>query len=169
MRIFNETQRFNQWWMQLINIGLLAFLLFSAYNWYIAGEATGNVSSTDTTAQIAVVLSIVPVLLLLYSIKLKTSIDEIGIHYQFFPFHFSKKTVRWAELDNCYVRTYSPISEYGGWGYRVSFGKKGKALNVKGNRGIQLEPKTGKKLLIGTQKEEEAKQVIQRHFKTGYE
>ncbi len=169
MRVFNETQRFDQWWIKLINIVLIGFLLFCIYNWYIANEPTGNVSALDTTAQIAIFLSIVPVLLLLYSINLKTRIDEIGVHYRFFPFQLKHKTVRWNELQNCHVRTYSPIKEFGGWGYRVSFGKKGKALNVKGNKGIQLEFKSSKRLLIGTQKEAAAKQVIQRYFKTGYE
>ncbi len=164
MRVFNETQRFNQWWIQLINIGLLAFLLFSFYNWYIAGESTGNVTSTDTIGQVVVIVSIIPVLLLLYSIKLKTSIDEIGIHYKFTPFHFSRKTIRWNEIEKCFVRTYNPIKEYGGWGYRTSFGKKkGSAFNVKGNLGIQLELKSGKKLLIGTQKEIEVRETISRY------
>lgn len=169
MRVFSEVLRFNQWWIQLINIGLLAFLLFCLYSWYIAKESTGNVMATDTTGQLVVIISIVPVLLLLYTLRLKSSIDEIGLHYQFLPFYFSKKAIRWSEIEKCYVRNYNPIKEYGGWGYRTSLGKKGRAYNVKGNKGIQLEFKTGKQLLIGTQKEDEAQQVIQRHFKTSDE
>lgn len=166
MRIFKETQRFDQWWMKLINFVLFGFLLFSLYNWYVAIQATGNVATTDTTGQIAVVLSIVPAMLLLYSIKLETIIDDVGVHYQFFPFHFSKKTIPWGALDHCYTRTYRPIQEYGGWGYRTSFSKKkGSAFNVKGDKGIQMELKTGKKLLVGTQKVDEAQQVIRRYFK----
>ncbi|MFH6604841.1 hypothetical protein ACEZ3G_15250 [Maribacter algicola] len=165
MRIFSETQRFDQWWIKLIYVAMIGFLLFCAYNWYIANKPTGNVSAHDTTAQIAIFLSIIPVLFLMYSFNLKTRIDDIGIHYRFFPFQLNDKTVRWEELQNCYVRKYSPIKEFGGWGYRGSFGKKRKALNVKGNKGIQLEFASGKRLLIGTQKEAEAKQVIQRYFK----
>ena len=37
---------------------------------------------------------------------------------------------------------------------------KGKAFNIKGNMGLQLQFKDGKKLLIGTQKEEEIKQFL---------
>ena len=133
MRVFKETQRFDQWWMKLINVVLFGFLVFCLYNWYVANQATGNVATTDTTGQIAVILSIVPVMLFLFLIKLETAI--------------------------------SPIQEYGGWGYRTSFGKKkGSAYNVKGDKGIQIELKTGKKLLIGTQKEDEAQQVIGRYF-----
>lgn len=169
MRVFSEIQRFNQWWIRLINIALLGFLIFCFYSWFIAKESTGNVMASDTTAQAAILISIIPAILLIYYIKLQTSINEIGIHYQFLPFQFSKKTIRWNEIENCYVRTYRPIKEYGGWGYRSARGKKGKAINIKGNKGIQLELKSGKKVLIGTQKEEDAQQVIQRHFKKGDE
>lgn len=166
MRVFQETQRFNQWWLQMLNVGLFGLLLYGFYKWFITHESWGNVAANDTMGQLVVFLSIIPVLILFYSMRMKTTIDEIGIHYQFIPFHLSKKTIRWNELEKCYVRTYSPIKEYGGWGYKTSFGKKGNALNVKGNKGIQLEPKDSKKLLIGTQKEEEAQQVIARYFKS---
>ena len=39
--------------------------------------------------------------------------------------------------------------------------RKGKALNIKGNIGIQIIFKNGKKLLLGTQKQNEAKMVIE--------
>jgi len=59
---------------------------------------------------------------------------------------------------------YYPISEFGGWGLRGGFffnkGKE-KAVNVSGDIGIQLIFKNGKKLLIGTQKKEEAKRVLE--------
>lgn len=165
MRVFSEIQRFNQWWIQLINMGLLGLLLFCFYSWFIAKEPTGNVSANDTIGQLIVIFSIIPVLWLFYLMKMETAIDEIGVHYQFMPFQFSKKIIRWNEMENCYVRTYRPIKEFGGWGYRTAKGKKGKALNIRGNKGIQLELKSGGKLLIGTQKEEDAQQVIRRHFK----
>lgn len=165
MRVFSETQRSNQWWMKLIVVALLAFVVFCLHTWFIAKESTGNVMVTDTTGPIIVIVSLIAPLVLLLAIKLRTSIDEIGIHYQFLPFHLSKKTVRWNKLEKCYVRTYSPIKEYEGWGYRTSFGKKkGSVFNVKGNRGIQLEFKTDKIVLIGTQKDSEATEVINRYF-----
>ena len=67
-------------------------------------------------------------------------------------------------MEQCYVRKYSPLREYGGWGVRGSFGKN-KAYNVKGNQGIQIELKKGGKVLVGTQRKTEAQQVIDRYFK----
>lgn len=42
------------------------------------------------------------------------------------------------EIERCEARTHRPILEHGGWGIRV--GRGGKAYNVHGNRGVQLEP-----------------------------
>ena len=164
MRVFQETQRFDQWWLKLLYVGLLGFVIFCLYNWFVLQENVGNVNENNAIGQLVTVSSALLPIALMYSFKLRTSIDEVGVHYQFLPIQFSKKTVRWAEMEKCYVRTYSPLREYGGWGYRISFGK-GKALNVKGSQGIQIVFKNGKKLLLGSQKKEDAAQVIQRYFK----
>mgnify|MGYP000288902269 CR=1 FL=1 len=164
MRIFSESQRFTQGWLHLVNLGLFGFLLYCLYNWFVLGEAVGNVSETDRTGQIIVIAIMLLSIILIYMFQLKTTINKIGIHYQFLPINLSKKTIRWSELKKCYVRTYNPLKEYGGWGYRGSFGN-GKALNVKGNKGIQIEFNSGKKLLIGTQNDEDAQKVIERYFK----
>ncbi len=166
MRVFNEVQRFDQWWIKLLFILLLLFVGYSSYRWFFTNESVGNVGPHDSFGQLIVIVSILPILVLFYLLKLRTEIDESGIQYQFLPFHFSAKKIGWTEIQHCYVRTYNPILEYGGWGFRTSLGK-GKAFNVKGKIGIQVELKSGKKILLGTQKEEEAKQVIQRYFKSG--
>jgi hypothetical protein len=103
---------------------------------------------------------------LIGNITLTTKIDEQGVHYRFFPFHLKFKHVSWHELENCYVRTYNPISEYGGWGYRISFlRKKGRAFTVNGKTGLQLELKNGKKILLGTQKGKDITRIIERYYK----
>jgi len=166
MRVFNETQRFDQWWLKLIFLALILFVAYSIYQWYFTIEAVGNVGPNDSFGQLIVIVSIFPILILFYFLKLRTEIDENGIQYKFSPFHFSTKKIAWTAIQNCYVRTYNPIMEYGGGEFRTSLGK-GSAFNVKGNKGIQVELKSGKKILFGTQKEDEAKQIIQRYFKSG--
>jgi hypothetical protein len=96
--------------------------------------------------------------------KLNTRIDEKGIHYQFIPFHFKIKTIPWNIIEKAYVRKYDAITEYGGWGLKGGFfwnKSKGTAINVSGDLGIQIELESGKKILIGTNQEEQARQVLQ--------
>ncbi len=154
-KTFKETQRFNQGWIILL---LTMIILISLMPILLMFQQPQS-SSTDWRI-IALSFGIVLlVCLLILNIKLKTEIDKQGIHYQFGP--LTKKTILWQDIEQCYVRSYSPIREFGGWGIR--FGFNGRAFNVKGNQGIQLVLKSGKKILIGTQKSEEAQQIIHAH------
>jgi|LakMenE01Jun11ns_1017448.scaffolds.fasta_scaffold9900096_3 hypothetical protein len=103
------------------------------------------------------------IMITIYIMNLYTRIDEEGIHYKLFPFILKEKTITWKEMKNIYVREYSPIGEYGGWGLR-GLGSN-RALNIYGNIGIQIEFLNGDKLLIGTNKKEEADIAINKYCK----
>lgn len=164
MRVFEEKQRFTQWWLYAIQAAVLLGVLYVVYDWYQHKYLVDAASRNEIIIIILVVfLTVFPIIAILSFLNLQTRIDERGVHYRFFPFQMTERKIEWKELNQCYTRTYKPIKEYGGWGYRVSFGK-GKAYNVKGNQGIQLETKDGKKLLLGTQKPEEAQKTIDRYF-----
>lgn len=61
---------------------------------------------------------------MLYSFKLQTVIKTDGIYVRFFPIHIAFRKYSWDKLSKVYVRTYSPLAEYGGWGLRLGlFGK----------------------------------------------
>lgn len=164
MRVFQEKQWFNQWWMHAINIGLLGMLLFFLYRWYVVGEHVDKVAATNYGGQALVITLLLFSIGLLYIFRLNTTIDEKGIHYQFKPIHRKIKTINWQDIEVCEVRKYKPLTEYGGWGYKFNLKGEG-ALNVKGNMGIQLKLKSGKKLLIGTQKPKDAQLVIDIYLK----
>lgn len=158
MRIFKEEQRFNQIW--LIVLILVSILVPIGV---IIKEYTKDPSSFSTAEFISIIGVMIVASGIIFVFKLSTRIDEEGIHYKFFPFHWSFKVITWNEIENIYVRNYNAIREYGGWGLKsgvVWNNSKGKAINVSGDIGIQLELKNGKKLLIGTQKQNEAESVL---------
>lgn len=158
MKVFKEEQRFTQLWLiVLMAVSLIVpiAILFQEYN-----KPESSLSLNKLILTITVILITA---LLIFTFKLTTRIDEKGIYYQFFPFHIRLKLIAWQDISKAYVRNYDPIGEYGGWGFKGGAlwnSKKGKAINVSGDVGIQLELKTGKKLLIGTQKENDAKSVL---------
>lgn len=106
----------------------------------------------------AILLGLLPAVLV-FTMRLETRIDREGIHYRFFPVHRKQRTILWDQVETITVREYSPIREYGGWGIRIS-PRNGLALNVGGRMGIQLELTNGKRILLGTQKAEEAARII---------
>ena len=63
------------------------------------------------------------VLILFWTLRLHAKIDSNGIKTRFVPLSFFKIEYKWNEISKCYVRKYSPIQEYGGWGVR-GLGKK---------------------------------------------
>jgi uncharacterized protein with PQ loop repeat len=167
MKVFKEEQRFTQSWMIIILtiavIGPLCFGIYGVLQQIILKQPFGDKPMSDM-GLLFFTFVMLCFSILIFLFKLSTRIDEIGIHYHFFPIHFSLKTITWSEIKSANVRTYFPFSEFGGWGFRNGFfGNKsrGKAINVSGNIGIQLEFKNGKKLLIGTKKRKEAQQVLE--------
>lgn len=102
-------------------------------------------------------------LFLLWSLlttRLVTEVSESEIRYRYFPFHFSMRSITWSQVKNAFVRQYSPLGEYGGWGIRKKLFKNDWVYNISGKEGLQLELKDGSKVLIGTQKPEELQTVV---------
>jgi len=152
MKPFKETQRFDQKWLIVLLAVVLLITLIPVS--MVLQEET---SSSAVIASLVGFFIVLLVSVFLFLLTLKTSIDSKGIHYKFYPV-MGQKTIAWNEISECYVREYNPLTEFGGWGIR--FGLNGKAYNVKGNKGIQVVLKSGKKILFGTQKESEAENVI---------
>ncbi|MEY2941324.1 MAG: hypothetical protein RJA67_1009 [Bacteroidota bacterium] len=148
--MFTETQRFTQWWLWLILIGVWASMVYS----FVTAPPQTNVAAFVSFG-IGILLP-----LLFWQMKLTTRITEDGIYVRFFPFHFKEKFFPWETITSSYVRTYNPLMEYGGWGIKYSFKGNGLVYNTAGNVGLQLYFKEGEPVLIGTQKGDEIKQVL---------
>ncbi|MFQ3296047.1 MAG: hypothetical protein ACI921_000009 [Polaribacter sp.] len=158
MKVFKEEQRFTQTWLIVLLAVSVIVPIVVITKTYLEEN-----SKITTNEFVLTLLGIAVSIAFIFFFKLRTNIDEKGIQYQFSPFHLKMKLIKWEEIKKAQVRTYDPISEYGGWGLKGgSFWnkEKGKCVNISGDIGIQIEFKNGKKLLIGTQKKEEAKHVL---------
>lgn len=158
-KLFAERQRFKQWWVWLILAGINGLFLYAVITQVIGGESFGTNPMSNTGLLITALFLILFTLFFL-NIRLDTEINKEGIAVRFFPFQLKFRHYNWNTIDKCYVRKYSPITEYGGWGIRLGLFGKGRALNVSGNIGLQLEFNDGKKLLIGTNKPKELTEVL---------
>jgi len=150
---FTEVQRFRQWWIWISLAVTLASLIL------ITEQRERNF-----TGMLSSVIIVILVIILFYITRLNTFIDKEGIRYMLFPFHLNYRKIAWQDLSEAYTRKYSPVLEYGGWGLRIGLFRKGYAVNISGNQGIQLVFKSGKKLLIGTRNQDEAARVIALYF-----
>jgi hypothetical protein len=164
---FHEEQQFRQpWvWLLLLAITLWLTIMFAhgLYTQLYLEQPWGDRPMSNTGLVVSATISLfitAGLALLFYKLKLVTVVGTDGIHVRFFP--LTSRKISFADITSCKARTYRPIREYGGWGIRYS--RKGKAYNVSGDRGVQLEFREGRPLLIGSQRAEELADVINKHL-----
>ncbi|TRX62102.1 hypothetical protein FNH22_01920 [Fulvivirga sp. M361] len=174
MSYFQEEQRFKQWWLWALMMGVNALILglftHAFYTQFYLGEPWGTKPTSDSTLIIVFLLAIITLVVcnvMIILAKLEIKIDRNYIHYRYFPYIRSWNRISKDQLKKVYIRKYAAINEYGGWGYRVFMRKDNGALNVQGNMGLQIIFKDDTKLLLGTQKPEALKKATQK-FMVGH-
>lgn len=153
--------------MLAILIMPVSITIYCIYAWYIAGIRVDKVAADDTTGQLIVLGLMGFTILFMLSMRLYTKVDSEGIHFKYIPFIWQWRKYSWYDIASCEIKTFDPLSDFGGWGIKKSW--KGKPANwsytVKGDRGIYIALKNGKTLIIGTQKGDEALEHIQKFVK----
>ena len=150
---FKEEQRFTQWWLWLILIGIAVIPIIGIYKQLVQGDVFGDRPMSDNGLLLFCFLSFC-FLGFFWTMRLKTTIDQKEIRMDFFP--LVKKRVPWEAIEKVQVVDYGFV---GGWGIRLGT-KYGTVYNIKGKMGLAIFLKNGKKFLIGTQKEKELKALI---------
>jgi len=160
---FREEQRFSgspiKWIFPLIFLVSVGPLAYGVYQQLVLGKPWGDHPSSNEglILTFAFVFLLMAGLWIAFSVsKLEVIIDKEGIHYRFPLFIRKWRTIQKKHIARFEVRNYSPILEYGGWGYRhrprLRARKRGVALNVSGKIGLQLYFTDGRKMLIGTRR-----------------
>lgn len=154
--LFEERQHFRQIWLWVLMAGVNGIFIYGIIQQIILGKPFGDKPASDA------VLLITSLFLLamtagLMIMRLDTRITSDSIDVRFYPVHRSFRHYSWPSLQYCYVRKYNFL-EYGGWGIR-GIGNH-RALNISGNKGIQLVTIDGLKLLIGTQKMDNVRKIL---------
>lgn len=157
--LFAERQKFRQWWIWLILVGINGFFLFGVFQQVFGGRQFGDRPMSNEGLLFSLGLSLLLTFVFI-NLRLDTQLKQDGIYVKFFPFHLTFKVYPWDEISKSFVRKYNPISEYGGWGLRLGLFGKGKAYNVSGNKGLQIEFTNNKRLLIGTNKPGELTETL---------
>lgn len=160
-RIIYGKTKINQWWLRLILFGINGLFLYGVLKQVIGGQPFGDKPMSNAGLLISTFLIIVLTILFL-TFRLDTIIKKDGIYVRFFPFHLKFKHYSWDSMTKSFVRQFSPLTEYGGWGLRLGLFGKGTAYNVSGDKGLQLEFTNKKKLLIGTNKPEELTETLKK-------
>ena len=157
-----EEQRPHLFWVSVLVLIVPGFAIYGIIQQVIMDKPFGNHPAPDFVLYLVLAIGLLTSWLV-FRFKLLLTVDEEGVHYAFKPMHRCSQTITWAEIDKCYVRKYKPMREYGGWGWRYGC-RGGRAFNMSGNMGLQIETKSGKKILIGTRRPDELQKVIMELF-----
>lgn len=158
MRIlFEEKQRFTQWWLWtiLILVALLVSGIFinALYMQFVLGKPWGDKPMSDE-GLIAFTLFNVTLmavmLMVFFSSVLEVKVDKMGIVYRFFPLIRTERRIAREDIQHYEMKKYFLR------GYGIHYNLRGdKTINVKGTSGIEITTHNGKRLLLGTQRPEE--------------
>lgn len=149
--LFQEEQQFRQTWVWALLIGVL----------FLVGILPGylGLNMGISLALTLPALLILGIMGLFLTMKLTTTITKNAVTAHFFP--LLNKSFRWEDIEIAEVLDYGFV---GGWGIRL-FTSYGTVYNVSGSKGLAITLKNGKRYVIGTQKEEEMRKVVEEVFK----
>ncbi|MBN2025487.1 MAG: hypothetical protein JW854_01805 [Actinobacteria bacterium] len=151
--VFREVQRFKQPWLWALILLVAGFAWFTfIWELYTSLSPDGEGGQVWFAGIIAILVGTgLPALFV--SSKLIVEVKRDGLYYRYHPFHRRTHRIACEEIEKAESRTYRPIAEYGGWGIRGGWRKgAGRAYNVYGDQGVQLELVDGKRILFGSQR-----------------
>ncbi|WP_298486843.1 hypothetical protein [uncultured Maribacter sp.] len=155
--LFHEIQKLRQWWIWLIILAAFIFNLYFIIKPLLSSDHASSVNMSFSlimpyTTWLFILLTLA-VVVLLFFMKMTTVIteDKIAIKHMYVV----KKDFLWEDIASAEIITYGFV----GYGKRYSI-KHGIVYNMRGNKGLAIKLKNGKKYLIGTQKEENLREVV---------
>ena len=156
--MFSERQRFRQWWLWSLILIAPGISVWAVIQQVVIGFPFGDNPVPDYLLMTLLIVVGGGLPLFMYTAGLDTEVGDSGLSVRFRPFHFRPLHFYFCSIATAERQTYSPLKDYGGWGIR--YGGNGKAYNVSGNKGVLLQFKDGRTLLIGSQRDEELSLAI---------
>ncbi|HUH25118.1 MAG TPA: hypothetical protein VLY87_00695 [Flavobacterium sp.] len=146
--IFQENQRFNQWWVWLIILLAGGFPIIGLIQQVYLDKPFGDQPMSNTGLFLTSGFYLL-FIIFFYYMQLQTKITQETIYFRFIP--FVKRIINFNEIETYKVINYGFV---GGWGIRLGT-KYGTVYNIRGNKGLFIKLKNGKSFVIGTQKPDE--------------
>jgi hypothetical protein len=144
-------------WVKIILLGIPVIQAALSYSQFVLRRPLGNRPMSDTGLAI-LDIGLLALFIVLWRLRLVTRVYRGFVRVRLWP--FANRAITAEEIAHVEVRTYRPIGEYGGWGYRQG-GAGDTAYTMSGNRGVQLRLRNGQSVLIGSQRPDEFASALQ--------
>jgi hypothetical protein len=153
---FEEQQRFRQTWVYIIYsllVALLGLFLYADFEQIVFDRPFGDKPASNSVL-LFVTLFLLALLVLAYQTKLETMITDDGVSFRWKPYQKTYRKYGWGEIEKVQIVNYGFV----GYGWRLT--PYGTIYNVAGDTGLQLHLKSGKKVVLGTQKPNELSRFL---------
>lgn len=153
MEAFTEKQSFGKRWWWIL---LLPLVIGGIVSWV----ALVKENPVIWKGVFPLFITVIPILML-WRMNMHSLITEEGVGIKFTPFQRNWKWYKWSDVELARVVTYSPLTDYGGWGIRKGWRKSKVAYNVWGDEGLELTFHDGNVVMIGTSEPERMSTYLQ--------
>ncbi|WP_157618414.1 hypothetical protein [Spirosoma spitsbergense] len=155
MLTFSETQQNPyRWYVVLAVIGFSLSLV----SWFYWGATVNLLAEGESLVSWKLAGAFILVSVFFCAIpfrKIETHIDQSSVQFKISLFGSKREVIKWEDIDHAYVREFVLYGEYpkGMGGTRQ--GPNGWAYVMNGDYGLQINKKSGGKILLGTQRPDE--------------
>ncbi len=158
---YHEKQALHQPWIYVVLFAIFGIFLWALIQQVFLGKPFGNHPVPDI---ILIITGIIPIgfLLILSLGKMHTIVTDEEIKVKINPFMFRWQHIRFSDILSYSSTTYFPIRDYGGWGIRLTL-KGSRAYNVRNNKGVRIDLKNGRHIMIGSSRPDELEAAIHKH------
>ena len=170
--IFKEEQSFKQsfviWLLAATWLFVSITFGYGLYQQIYLGKPFGDNPTSDSALILTSMLSILlisAIVIFMLNSNLTTEIWSDGIRYKFPPLLRKTKHIPLEEISSAEVSKYSPVGEFGGWGWRRRLISRKTAYNIKGNIGLRVIKKNGSQIMFGTQRQDDMTRAISKMMK----
>ena len=140
---FIENQRFTQWWVWAVMI-VPALIAVGTIIYFVAKLSLFSARLHMLLLTLAIPLA-VPALF--FVMRLNIVLTSQHLTARFFPM---RRRIELSDMTSFRAITYT-LRDFGGWG--IKWARDGSlVLNVSGNRAIRINRRSGKSLILGTQR-----------------
>lgn len=148
---FTERQRAGPWWAGvLVGVAAVGAWIGAVGIW--AGSAGSGVGAVVLVVVVGLGLPIG-----FATIRLDVTVDEDAVRVRLFP--LMRRTIPLGDIAAVEARRYRPVREYGGWGIK-GWSTRKIAYNLRGDEGVDLTLRNGRRVLLGSQRPAELAAAI---------
>ena len=153
---FEEQQQLtNVRWLWIVIIGAMVTPL-------IPIAFVSDIPDQDLTMLLISAFGFIPILGLLYFVRLYIRIDNEGFHYKFFPAQWSWKSIDLKTIKNIDFNPVVNFIDRNTIGHRLNRFTNTLRMNITGKSFIQIQLSTGRKILVGTENHEVMMRALNR-------